>query len=290
MAVVSVTQATEGESDVSVDGRSYRAVYLVRTDDPNDGPAVAQFAEGVPRMFDAHPVTQYATVRSIAPRMVDRDPCLFEVTVVYETHRRGYRLQYQEAEDPIVRVPEIEWGTVGCTAVAEWDINNLPIVNTAGQKYDPPIEYETNRMQLSIARFYEHYDAAEAQEYANAINTDIFFGAPPFTAKVKEIHARPVLESGLFLWYVSWVFHFRFEGYYKFFGVWEYTGWIKRVLSCGFMEIDSGGNLVNSKDANGDEVAEPILLNSTGHRTTTPFFQTFHVQRELPFAPLGLEV
>jgi len=134
----------------------------------------------------------------------------------------------------------------------EVDKYGAPILNTARDPYDPPIEIDDARTILTITKRLFSFDPNWAMDHNNHLNADDFLDAPPGTVKLRVDSAQEVHdpELGTF-WEVPLSFHFKKEG------------WQPQILSRGTHQL-IGGKRYRIKDTNGEYVDQPVLLNEDG--------------------------
>lgn len=266
--IVSVREAFANRSgSTNADAsRAYTRVFLVETDDPQDGPVLVYSAGGLPDLGDGHPEDANAKVTSLRADQSE-DPKFWDVTVEYSTETTDESgSQSTTQEDPLDRDSVIEWSFAQFQTIAEETINGDPIVNTAGDPFDPPLTKDDSRPVLTITRNEGGFDAARAIAFMDAVNEDAFFGAEPGQAKVANISARQQFQNGLTFYQVRYEFHFRREG------------WFPRVLNRGFRQLLPSftepvaiTNVVVSTEDNTFKVSEaqvsaPVPLAEDGSR------------------------
>jgi hypothetical protein len=186
----------------------------------------------------------------------------------------------QGFENPLLRPPKIKWGQAKFQKAVTQDTNGDPIVNSALERFDPPVEIDDSRPTLEITRNEPTYQQALAMKYRDAVNSDPFFGFGIGTVKVDSITADFRWENGYGYWEVSYVFHIRPEK-------WNPT----EILDCGFYHLDAAGKPAAIRDAVGSNLSAPVLLDGKGQQLqpgAKPVFIPFDFYEIQPFADLHL--
>lgn len=269
--------------------RTYTRQWRVITDDPFDGPRVAR--EGIPVGLGMH----------YEVSATERDTGAFanEITAAEESSADDFRswivtVQYGpyqpllDPQNPLDKDPTFTWSGTPDQRIADRDVDNEPIVNTANDPYDPPVMMDISRPVLELTRNEASYDESYASAYRDKVNSSTFWGADPGTVKVASIVARYVKHPDLGHYYeVTYTFHFRPETWHVF------------VLEQGFNSIvyDPGiigdtGKKVKIKDDKGSEVSAPWPLDDIGQRMAagdTPIFTEWIIYGELDFSVFGFD-
>lgn len=254
MSATLIGEKVEGRATID-DGfhRTYTRVFLVKTTSTQDGPLTVTLATGVPRVWDPYTTNTDtdlgALCKSVSAQPTD-SPFLWEVTVEYDS---VVREEGQQAENPLARPADIDWSFVPYVKAAQRDVFGLPILNSAGQPFDPPPEMDDRRIQLTIQRNEETFDPLQAFEFQDATNSDVFFGGGIAAWKVMSIKANgPHSENGVSFWRVTYEFEFRREG------------WFLRTLDQGFAELIDGS--LTPITVKGVVPSEPVLLDGAGRK------------------------
>jgi hypothetical protein len=121
----------------------------------------------------SHPrnIKLIATSRSCSP---EGGPLSWKVTVSYAIPTLTGGGGGSGDPDPLQRPIRISWGESEMTAPIDRDINNKPIVNSAGDPFDPPESRTIKVKRLTIRRFEPFFDLAKAETYEDTINSNEF--------------------------------------------------------------------------------------------------------------------
>ncbi len=286
MTVINATEdtrnnpATWSVSGLSFSGTLIREFVLdFRSDTlPVNMPVEAIDALGLygdvilPDMWDVHPAAPFAVVTN----KVERSETALS---------RKLTVTYTRFPNPFDEEPKISWGFASSSEPIDLDIDGQPIVNSAGESFDPPLNKDVDDLvyRFEVAR--ESFDENQAARYMNAINSDGWFGFEPFTARMKSFNGTQARVGGVFYWNVIYEVHIRFDG------------WPRRIVDEGFRELqtelDSEGKptykMIKDKDKN--PLSQPVLLDGAGKKLSAgadPIFLEKHVNKELPFTDLGI--
>ena len=140
------------------------------------------------------------------------------------------------------------------------DVDGNPIVNAAGDYYDPPVEREVLRATLTVLRNEVNVQPATLAALCNVVNAATWNGFPPKTVKLNPPKLPFVSYSqvsGQFYWPMEYVFDVNFDT------------WIKQILNQGYRQLDAGGNLVPIF-VNGQPLSNPVMLDESGKALLTP--------------------
>lgn len=159
--------------------------------------------------------------------------------------------------------PRIQWWL--STSREQWDIDakQRPIVNSAGDAFDPPLERDQNDRGFSIFRYETTYDLELAETYDQAVNDSdvVLLGRYKFKRgqlKVDSYIPLGQLPFDIGLFEVEYRFAFRRDG-------WNYRAVDQGLTSWG---VDSAsGKLVKMPIVyadTGEQVTEAVKLNGLG--------------------------
>jgi hypothetical protein len=257
------------------------------------------FAPGIPRVGDKYVGANGETdigcyCYSVQPRSLD-EPRWWEVTCTYSNDGAKFGDAAKEQSDkgnkdsdkennPTSRPPRVTttWERYVFPAVV--DVNGKPIVNSAGEPFDPPNEVEDLRPVISVTVVKEKFNPADALPFAGAVNDDNFLGIPPGLARLAGLSATTIQEGGRTLQEVTYEFHVNF------------LGWELKVLDVGFRQKKDDGTLVEI-EVKGDttgrvrKLSSPWPLDGKGKAQAAgnaPVVLSFQVYPKKGFGGLGL--
>lgn len=255
MAVVSVRElirGREGEQD-NKRQRRYTRTFRVTCSTPKDGPSVVMAAASVPSVYGAYSSGNDSDSGALAERISVKEDgfCQWIAEVTYSTFTPD---PAQNEDDPTNRAPVMRWSSALYQVPVVEALDGTPIVNSAGDPFDPPIERDDKRMVLSYERYETTYSPALSVDYACAVNEDPFLGFAAGLARCNSIEAERHYEKGEWLWKVRYEFEFRREG------------WRARPLDQGFRYLDAAFKPQLIRDDKSSPVSSPALLTGDGLR------------------------
>jgi len=240
---------------------------------------VARQAPGIPRVGQRHPADPTAVCRSVDPKAIS--PTLWRVTASYYSPSGGVNEQ-GEPVNPLDMPPEVHWGFEQIMQQVDTDLDGNPIVNAAGDPFDPLHEISYARPVLSVTRNEQTFPIALARAYAGgrgAVNSDGFRGWPPKTAKCRNISGDDQRAGDIAYCRVTYEIAF------------DADGWQPKFLDVGFRE-KKNGEMQEILDENGQPVSQPVALNADGTATAAGGkvrrTEPFKLHPELSFSALGL--
>jgi hypothetical protein len=145
------------------------------------------------------------------------------------------------------------------------DVDGQPIVNAAGDPYDPPLMREVTRSTLTVLR----NEAASGVNIpvlgalSNTLNVAAWNGFPAKTCRLEPFKLPDPIYSQ-----VSNSFYFPMQYVFDI----NYDTWVKQIINAGFRQLDSSGNLVPIL-INGQPATTPVPLDIDGHAILTPTFK-----------------
>jgi hypothetical protein len=215
MAITDVKRLTErdGEWLLSSDGfdRSYNYVFLVQTNDINDGPATViqslPFTLGAPYIGES--ITEGdlgAQLNKIRLSHVNKNPKLWRVEIGFAS-LQGNDPEEVEKPDPTDREPKVgvrfekiqRVTTADITTDNEFD-PSAPAVNTKGQAFNPPPTYERTVPVIWAYEDSASFSFDEACETQDLINSEAFLGCPERTLLLNIVNVEERFENAQRLW------------------------------------------------------------------------------------------
>jgi hypothetical protein len=271
VAVVAVREIWSGRG-YSLDDklvRTYTRVFRVETNNVLDGPALVRSAPGIPQI--GHFYTNAggtesdpgAFVTRISPEQDQDDPRFWLVRVEYGTVSitsggKGGNDRVapnMRNENPLLRGPEIRWGTSKYQEVANQDRQTrAPIVTSAGELFENGVERDQTRMTLSISRNEASFNHAFFSQFFDNVNVDNFFGFGTGEVKCESITGDFQFENNISFWRVNYEFAI------------NKRTWKLRILDQGYKTLDANGKAVEITDGFANRAGSPVLLNGAGKK------------------------
>lgn len=182
--------------------------------------------------------------------------------------------------NPILRPPEVSKSSQRTTKPFTHDLDGLPVVNSAGEAFDPPVMIDDGSTIITITRNVALFDVTTADRYRFCVNLNPFFGFLPGEAMLTAYSAQVVYENRIRFERVTWTFECK-DGGFEFI----------KPLDQGYMERTIDG--VRQILVGGHPPSRPLLLDGAGVQldVETPadaVFLTFRARRRRNFADLGV--
>lgn len=199
------------------------------------------------------------------------------------------------ANNPEFEPPEIDWDFETDTKVVTRDLDGKPIVNSAGQPFDPPLSFDQAYAVLTFTRNQVFFNRQMATDFSFAVNKTTFLGAPPGAAQCMPPRAKRVFKGSISYWRVTWRVRFSRPDTVTVLGVpvVDLATWQPRILDIGTMQKVLFDSVQVPIWRGGQPVPGPIMLDGDGHPaplnedgTITPTYLDFRIFVEQEFAEL----
>jgi hypothetical protein len=243
----------EIEGDTGV--RNYERSWRVRMTAATDDPIAATISGELPIFFTTYKAANGyqdigATLRRYRVQQQSADPLEYRVTAFYTNARTQQRLsdnpfQYHSSggntgaakeTNPLLRAPEVQWGTLRYQRVMYRDRDGEGITASNGQRFEQPIMADRSYLVLNIARNELNYNVESTLNFIDKVNSASWaLGGIINTtiasklAKCEAITAQPQVEQNKFFWKVNYTFHINPAK----FNSELYEGWDAFVLDAG---------------------------------------------------------
>lgn len=221
MSVVEVVERWHGRtgSDDDQRNREYKRIFLVRTNDFQDGPFTVGSATGIPRLYAPYSTNQVgeadlgAVCSKIEP-VQGEDPCVWEVTCTYspipaipkEQPSSDKSTEQTQPENPLSRPPVYRFGTSKGQKVLYKDVvTDQGVMMSSTERPDPPIMVDTTFINITIVRNEASFSWG-INALADFVNSDVFLGFPPLSVKFEGASAESRYENDLFYYEVTYAF------------------------------------------------------------------------------------
>lgn len=306
MAVTYFEELFEGRGGKDTVDKKYEhtRVFEVRTDDPNDDEMTAGAAAGLPRNGDPHPYNPAATMRAISCFNLPDDPTIWIVTCEYNTdlavdHAREIAGPAEDGtstlndgiagdrpENPLDRPAVYRVESEQTTEIVSEDWNLNPILNSAGDPYDPPPQIETSYPVIHVEKNFPVgapiLDLGVQAIYYDCVNTNRWHGIAAGQLRIVKIGCSYNFENGVAYGRVTFQMKLRWKG------------WKLRLADIGFNYLTEGGTKKRRIDVelgSGVYPDTPQPLNGGGQPLATGdplLFNEYQVYRELDYGILGI--
>jgi hypothetical protein len=255
--------------------RTYTRFWLIETSGKEVG--AVEVLKAVPVAIGQSYVTATefdagAFVNEISVSEVGEDGCSWLATVQYGP----YNAIETQPQVPTDAQPEMNWSWAQFRKVVKRDKDDKPVLNTAFDPFDPPLEIDDPRPILQIVRNEATFNPDLVYAYRNAINDAPWFGGDPLCWKVTSIIPQRLFNADI-------------GYYYRMTYEWQFDPdtWVFKVPNVGMRAL----NLSLTKqskmlDSDGHPIDEPRPLKPDG--TPKGIGQAadnleFHIYPELSF-------
>lgn len=258
MPVIEVTEDWSGdvtdesfadESSLLIQDESTRVFDVIFDSAANSSNAKSAAAEalGLPAMYEEYPDDAWRYVASRRSRRTG--PLRCQVTVNYDSE-----------PDPLSQYPEYSWDFGSSSEPIDHDYSGNPILNSAGESFDPPIMTDVYDLTLRYRRNEASYSAPVAEAYIGAVNTAAFLGFAAGKVKCTKFAGTQARAAALTYWVVDYEFIVRVSDFWK-----------RKILDEGFrvyIGTDAAGkpDYDIMKDTKGNPLSQPVLLDGNGEK------------------------
>ncbi len=270
----------------SKSGVSYYETYVVRTNSVDDDGQVVVQANGLPRYGSAYPEDAAALVSLISPQQSSEHDMAWYVEVTWTHTAPGSA--GSTPGNVMAMPPTWDWTEVPYQLFLEKDLDGKPYENTAGDPFDPPPLRLQYNLVLTVKMNRLSYNANEADQYLDAINSDVITvdgkTFPKFAGKIGSYSADMDFVGEVSYRKVVIVIEFNRKLWFP-----------HKVLNKGprhlvLGEEDSGPQL--PRDSHGVTYYGEVFLDPQGYKLPEKdpgrWWIKFNEYRKLPFAPLNL--
>lgn len=252
--------------------REYKLTSYIRSDDPDDGPAVVLTTPGMPLAGSfwafGNDIDPWATCRLTASvkALVDGEPDQnWEVTQVFSTKGEKKSCKEQQQEDPLLEPTKVSGGANKFTEEATHDRYGAPVVNSgweqirgAQNEWDanrPTVKIEMNVATLNLALYYSMLDT---------VNDAFLWGVGPRRIKLSNFTWERKYHGACNVYYTvglefevnarGWDRDLLDEGTKVISGEWNRTtgAWDRKAIGTGTLNPDLSGVFNNALPINPD--------------------------------------
>jgi hypothetical protein len=148
---------------------------------------------------------------------------------------------------------------------------------------DPPSTEET-RPTLTFIRNESTFNDDYASQFKDTVNSDVFLGYPPNTAKCGDIKGERAYDA-------DWGDYFKVRYEFEFRDDDDGYGYTHLVRNAGYRQLVGGsGSPVNVVDANGSTVTDAVPLRENGSYdpSAEPYYLQFALFPAVEFSALNI--
>lgn len=154
-------------------------------------------------------------------------------------------------DNPLLRPPEVSFGSREYQEVVREDVDGLAIKNSAGAPFDPPPEKPKAILTMTVSRHFATINPLSIEIYEDAINSVDWLIFPARTVRCARLTAAGVFEAGYYFWKTTGEFEYKS------------AGWRRRIMDAGWYYL-VGGNKTLFMDKFGRPLSTPGLLDGAG--------------------------
>lgn len=300
MAVLSVNEDSPPTSSVNLQGeRTYTRTFRVETTSPETGPRAVIAALGVAKGttyaygLEADPG---AVCLSIDVSPSSDDGCSWQATVQYGP----WPASGPVAENPLLQPPDISFSHREFEVPVERDRLGNPIVNSAGDMFNPTATRDDSRLLISIARNEATAPLALMAAIRNTVNQSevVIPGIGTFAPRtLKAIAPQATLSwhpdvPGFAYWKVTYQFEVNTDEVFASDGTTLIAqGWDTVLLDVGFRYLEEDDEVFTRKlvMVDGEPAQDPVPLDGEGQvldPNADPHYLAYRVYREVDTAAL----
>lgn len=283
--------AIQSEFEEAAVQRDYVRKFRVRTTGPLVPAADVLAAvdpvtgERIPAQWSQYPWDTDALAKSLTADETETPEC-WEVQVSYTTACADPE---EWAADPLLDRPDISFDVEEYELALQQAVlapgqtgPPPPILNSAGDPFDPPPTRPASRTKITVGRNEDHYDGAQMQAWANVTNSDVWWGYAVGSVLSKPVRAQRAYRNGRRYWRVSYTFLVSDVPW-----LWQLS-----ILDRGYRKKPAvNGQLQPITLPGGRPLSEPALLDGNGNPLAVgspAAFLKFPVYPSAAFAPLNL--
>jgi len=276
--------------------REYTRSFHVETSGPEVGALRVRAATGIPQighvydngldpadpLYEDDPGAYVVSIESAMdtdPEHAGRD---WTVTVTYGP--------FQPFDiDPSLWPIKVSFGGERTEKVISRDKSGGPIVNSAGDPFDPPITIDDSRSTMTVTRNerVSSFDLTLAEQYRDKINSADWNGFEALSVKCGIIStSEPQYDSNARVYYYTVTYPFTIDR----------KGWLKDILDAGCNELDPDRGLPRPIMRQGQQVSDPVPLDGAGHALdptygyTEPNYITIDCYESVDFSGLNIDL
>lgn len=238
--------------------------YEVRTDSKYTTRADIMASGLLPVKYQAHPDNQLMTVRDVTLEQ-DGGPQIWTATVEYSS--APYDKDDEEDEQfnsPLDKPARIKWTTTQFVKAIYRDLDGEPIVNSATDYFDPPIETDASRFSIVVEKNLASVPSW-VLSYANTINSSAFTVQDlTIDAKVAKLSELAISEEQTEQETDFYTVTFRLE-----LATADEEDWTLKVLDQGLHQFDRADRKTIIQ-IDGEDAKQPVLLDGNGRAVVDP--------------------
>lgn len=238
--------------------RRYKRTIIAISNDMRDGPETVLATPGMPQVGSSYALGNdadaIAVCVDIQAEPMNDSPFAWRVTATYDSSQ----VVDIALSNPLNLPPEITWSFAKYEVPMQRDADGIPMANSSGERFDPPLTMEESRPVFTCSRNEASFSQTNANIYQDAINSDVLGTWDATTAKMSSITAAQHIDIGIQYWKVNYEVEFNWRTFALF------------VLDQGYRDLN--GKLFRDP-IDFSPLANPTLLNGRGFRQVDTYAQ-----------------
>jgi hypothetical protein len=279
MGVTSAVNMAAADGGFDREGnRTYTEEWNVYTDDANDHASTVLVSDLIPKLFDLYlPGNSFDTGAYVISKQARRNEeirTLWHVRINYSTAGASNNARDgdgRKPDDPLNEPAVIQYRSGSEEKTLEQayrgDFYSLPdtptitdeniaagkqpVVNSAGEYFDPPYMRPDYYRVVTITRNEADYNDFRISEMIGTVNGQEFRGRVKYTWRLADVTAEEMRKGGQVYHRVTYELHYNPDR------------WIVSALDQGF-KVLQGGVLKPARDATDTRYGDPVLLDGAG--------------------------
>lgn len=263
-------------------GREYTRTFWAWSNTTSETVDTVLSTTGIPQRFDEHPNNSAALCVDVAAVQDERQRYKWVVTCTYTSE---YDPPSVLPDDPADEEPEISEDTVDIIVAMDEDFDEVAVLNSAGDAFDPPLTKEEAASVIRYAKNIAEYDVDLWDGLRKTTNnqavtiigwTDKEYS--PNTLWLKSIRVTKATRNSYSYFRVEAEIHYKSGGH------------LLKVLDQGRrgyeddLEPLTGAPPHVFMDNAGNALQSPTLLTTDGVKTDTPEYKSFRNKRSYTWA------
>jgi hypothetical protein len=286
-------------------GRSFTETVGIDLSDDTVGPKAIITASGF-HVGDTYryPLTTTATetdthlfIQSLSVSNYSNDGCSCEMAVEFSPidpskDDRGPIDPSTGIRNPFNAPAKVRWGSEDEEFAVTHDKNAVPILNKAGDPFDPPLTIPIPTAVITASLNQHYFDQTWITTYKGRVNNATWLGWPTGCVLCKDIRSDCDwnIDVNGWVWSVEYDFAIRSPIVVSSTNI--YPGFAALVMNAGLRQKTAAGNR-SPIIVQGAPVSTPWPLDSSGvmyaeNSTTAPIYLPFDIYPQADFSVLGM--
>jgi hypothetical protein len=297
VSVVSAEKLTGRTGDASADVREHFEIWEVITSVATDTQEEIIASGMIPTGYESFPADPAARVSRLSFEQDPDEPTWWRVRITYSTRQPppavgdsgspapGSSPEDNYNDDPRSKPAQVSLRTESIQWPLVVDLDGVPINDATNRPFSIQV-IEWNGLVLSISKNMSSVPIATMRAYANAVNSDTYFGATAGHIKMLSIRADTHFDKETFYWSVNCEMFLADDDFIEQFGPLD----ILRLRNRGPEYLTTAGGTTRRRHLVDGQLAEcDLALDGTKlAEGADPTYLDFRIKPRRPFTALGL--